>query len=571
MSSPRGRERTGPKLGASVDNLGFVKKVIIVSVGLTSRIRANQEKLTAELKSCYDCFVCGSGSSGSVVARRLAEIPNASVLLIEAGGWDDVPAVEDAARWPENLGSERDWAFPTRANPHLNGRALLCSMGKVLGGSSSINVMAWSRGHKNDWEGFAEAAGDPAWNYDSVLGIYRRIEDWQGETGGARVGRVAELFVQPTPNPHLVATAMVEAASSIGIPAFADQNGAMMEANAGTALSNVRIRDGKRLSVFRSYVYPWMDRPNLTVLTGTLVTKVLFDGKRATGVEVERDGKLEQFQAGCEVVLSLGAIQTPKILMQSGIGDTGQLRSFDIGVVQHLPRGGANLQEHVLLAGCVWEHAEPDQFQSFCGEATFFAKSDPALATPDLQAFVVNGPFLSAELSAHTPAGSPAPMSPGLVRPQSRGQIRLTGAKPTDPVDIDLNILSQRVDLRAAMECVRLCREMGNGAAFRSVTKREACPGPVGDVELEAFVRNAAVPFWHHTCTAKMGRDDLSVVDGNLRVYGIDGLRIADGSIMPNVTTGNTMAPCVIIGERAAEIIRKERASDLRQAGRHLA
>ena len=542
-----------------------------MSVDLTSRIRANQEKLTAELKSCYDFIVCGSGSSGSVVARRLAEIPNASVLLIEAGGWDDVPAVEDAARWPENLGSERDWAFPTRANPHLNGRALLCSMGKVLGGSSSINVMAWSRGHKNDWEGFAEAAGDPAWNYDSVLGIYRRIEDWQGEPDATRRGSGGEVFVQPTPNPHLVATAMVEAASSIGIPAFADQNGAMMEADAGAALANVRIRDGKRLSVFRSYVYPWMDRPNLTVLTGTLVTKVLFDRKRATGVEVVRDGKLEQFQAGCEVVLSLGAIQTPKILMQSGIGDTGQLRSFDIGVVQHLPGVGANLQEHVLLAGCVWEHAEPDQFQSFCGEATFFAKSDPALATPDLQAFVVNGPFLSAELSAHTPAGSAWSMTPGLVRPQSRGQIRLTGAKPTDPVDIDLNILSQRVDLRAAMECVRLCREMGNGAAFRSLTKREACPGPVGDVELEAFVRNAAVPFWHHTCTAKMGRDDLSVVDGNLRVYGIDGLRIADGSIMPNVTTGNTMAPCVIIGERAAEIIRKERASDLSQAGRHLA
>jgi choline dehydrogenase len=258
------------------------------------------------------------------------------------------------------------------------------------------------------------------------------------------------------------------------------------------------------------------------------------------------------------VVLSLGAIQTPKVLMQSGIGETEQLRSFGIGVVQHLPGVGANLQEHVLFGGCVWEYARPDQFRGSSGEATFFAKSDAALATPDLQAFLGDGPFLSAELSGHTPAGPAWSITPGLVRPQSRGQVRLTGAKPTDPVDIDLNILSQWVDIRAAMECVRLCREVGNAPAFRSLTKREAYPGPVGDVELEAFVRNAALPFWHYTCSAKMGRDDMSVVDGNLRIYGIDGLRIADGSIMPNVTTGNTMAPCVIIGERCAEILKAD-------------
>ena len=533
---------------------------MVDAADFAARVRANQESLLGDLGSSYDFIVCGSGSSGSVVARRLAEIPAASVLLIEAGRSDDVPAVEDAARWSENLGSERDWAFPTRANPHLNGRSLVCSMGKVLGGSSSINAMVWSRGHRNDWDGFAEAAGDPAWNYDSVLGIYRRIEDWQGEPDVKRRGSGGEVFVQPVPNPRPIATAMLRAAPSIGIPAFADQNGAMMEADAGAAPSNVRIRDGKRLSVFRSYVYPWMDRSNLTVLTGTLVTKVLFDGKRATGVEVVRDGKVEHFLAGSEVVLSMGAIQTPKVLMQSGIGDTRQLRSFGIGVIRHLPGVGANLQEHVLFGGCVWEYARPDQFRDNGGHATFFAKSDPALATPDLQAFVIDGPFLSAELSGHAPGGPAWSITPGLVRPQSRGQVRLTGAKHTDPVDIDLNVLSQWVDVRAAMECVRLCREVGNASSFRSLTKREAYPRSLGDVALEEFVRNAAVPFWHYTCTAKMGRDDMSVVDGNLRVYGIDGLRIADGSIMPNVTTGNTMAPCVIIGERAAEIIRKDRA-----------
>src|SRR4030088_663266 len=460
---------------------------MVDAADFAARVRANQESLLGDLESSYDFIVCGSGSSGSVVARRRAEIPSSSASLIEAGDSDDVPAVQDAARALENLGSERDWAFPTRANPHLNGRSLLCSMGKVLGGSSSINCMVWSRGHRNDWDGFAEAAGDPAWNYDSVLGIYRRIVDWQGEPDVTRRGSGGEVFVQPAPNPRPIATAMLQAASSIGIPAFADQNGAMMEADAGAALSNVRIRDGKRLSVFRSYVYPWMDRSNLTVLTGTLVTKVLFDGKRATGVEVVRDGKVEHFLAGSEVVLSLGAIQTPKILMQSGIGDTGQLRPLGSGVAQHLPGVGANLQEHVLLGGCVWEYARPDQFRGGIGDATFFAKSDPALATPDLQAFVINGQFLSPELSGPAPAGPAWTITPGLVRPQSRGQVRLTGAKPTDPVDIDLNILSQEVDLRATMECVRLCREIGNAAAFRSLTKREACPVPVGDVELEAF------------------------------------------------------------------------------------
>ena len=313
---------------------------MVDAADFAARVRTNQERLLGNLKSFYDFIVCGSGSSGSVVARRLAEIPDVSVLLIETGGSDDVPAVKDAARWPENLGSERDWAFPTRANPHLNGRTLLCSMGKVLGGSSSINVMVWSRGHRNDWDGFAEAAGDPGWNYEAILGIYRRIEDWHGEPDVRRRGSGGEVFVQPAPNPNPTATAMVEAASSIGIPAFADQNGAMMEANAGTALSNVRIRDGKRLSVFRSYVYPWMDRSNLTVLTGTLVTKVLFDGRRATGVEVIRDGKVEHVRAGSEVVLSLGAIHTPKVLMQSGVGDQAELQRHGIPLLQHLPGVG---------------------------------------------------------------------------------------------------------------------------------------------------------------------------------------------------------------------------------------
>ena len=519
------------------------------------RVRTNQARRSADLKPVYDFIVCGSGSSGSVVARRLAEDPHCSVLLLEAGASDDVPAVMEAARWPENLGSERDWAFQTRPNPHLKGRSLLCSMGKVLGGSSSINLMIWARGHQSDWDGFAEAAGDSAWNYESILGICRRIEDWQGAPDPHRRGSGGIVHVQQVTKPSAMASAFLEAAETVGIPTFSDHNGAMMESAGGAALSNYRSRDGRRLSVFRSYLYPVMDRPNLTVLTGALVTRVLIAGRRATGVEVSICGAVRRFLAGQETILCLGSVQTPKVLMQSGIGDGAHLRSFGIPVVQDLPGVGRNLQEHVLIGGCVFEYAEADQFRGSGPEATLFARSEASLSAPDLQAFIIDGPFLSPELASCTPAGPAWSITPGVVRPQSRGTIRLTGSSPADPLDIDNGVFSDPADVRAAVACVRLCRAIGNAQAFNVLRKREVLPGDGSDAELEEFVRNAAVPFWHYTSTAKMGSGPMSVVNGKLQVHNVEGLRVADASIMPNVTTGNTMAPCVIIGERAAEVI----------------
>src|SRR5712664_414869 len=528
------------------------------AVDFVERVRVNQGKLRSDLKAHYDFIVCGSGSSGSVVAGRLAENPDVNVLLLEAGDTDDVPSVTEAARWFENLGSERDWKFVGQPNPHLKGRSMPLSMGKVLGGGSSVNVMAWARGHKNDWDFFASESGETAWNYESVLNIYRRMEDWQGAPDPTRRGTGGLVFVQSAPDPNPIAPAMVEGARSIGMPTFDSNNGRLMEGGGGASIIDVRIRDGKRLSVFRTYVFPYMDRPNLTVLTHALVTRLTLEGKRATGVEIAFNGKLDRITAGLEVVLSLGAMHSPKVLMLSGIGDQAELQRLGIPVVQHLPGVGQNFQDHFAV-GCIWEYQQPLAPRNQGGEATFFWKSNTGLDTPDLQTCQGEFAFCSAEMAAKfNPPAACWTLFGGVVRPKSRGQIRLTGPNPDDPVQIEANTLSHPDDLKAAIACVELCREIGNSTPLRPFTKREVMPGNLRGAALEDFVRDAIATYFHQTCTAKMGRDSMSVVDAQLKVYGIKNLRIADGSIMPRVTAGNTMAPCIIIGERAAEALRND-------------
>ena len=546
------------KYVSGLEGKATLTEVTIQQQEFAARVLANQQQLTSNLKATYDFIVCGSGSSGSVVARRLAENLNISVLLLEAGGNDDVPEVMEAGKWPLNLGSERDWSFHGQPNPHINNRSIPFSMGKVLGGGSSINVMVWARGHKNDWDFFASEAGDPAWNYDSVLNIYRRIEDWHGSPDPIYRGTGGPIYVVPAPEPNPVAPATVEAARSVGIPIFENPNGRMMEGKGGASICDMLIRDGKRQSVFRSYVFPYMDRPNLTVLTGALVTRITFKGNRAAGVEIFYQGKTHDIVAGLEVVLSLGAIQTPKVLMQSGIGDRAELQRLGIPVLQHLPGVGQNFQDHLAL-NCVWEYQEPLPPRNNMSEVVFFWKSDLGLDSPDLFACQAEVPKSSAENAARF--GLPVAgwtWFGGGAQPKSRGHLRLTGPNPFDPIQIEADTLSHPDDLKTAIACVELCHEIGNSAALRPFVKREVMPGNLKCAELEKFVRDAAMTFWHETCTAKMGRDEMSVVDGNLKVYGIENLRIADGSIMPRVTTGNTMAPCVIIGERAAEILRAE-------------
>src|SRR5215472_7536948 len=524
-------------------------------IDFSQRVSMNQRRLTSNVKPQYDFIVCGSGSSGSVVARHLAENPEVSVLLLEAGGHDDVPSVSEANRWFENIGTERDWKFVAQPNPHLNRRTMPLPMGRVLGGGSSINVMAWARGHKDDWDFFASESGDTAWNYESVLKIYRQIEDWHGEPDPQYRGTGGPVFVQPAQDPNPIAPAMVEGARSVGIPTFENHNGRMMEDGGGAALLDLLVRDGKRRSIFRSYVYPYMDRPNLTVLTHASVNRVILDKKRATGVEIAYGGKIQRINARLEVVLSLGAIHTPKVLMLSGIGDQTELQRLGIPVVQHLPGVGQNFQDHFAI-GCVWEYQQPLAPHNNGGEATFFWKSDSRLDTPDLQTCQAEVPLCSAETAAkfNPPLGSWT-LFGGVVRPKSSGRIRLTGPGPDDPIQIEASTLSHPDDLKAAIACVELCREVGNSSPLRPYTKREVMPRSLKGAALEEFIRDGAATYHHQTCTAKMGRDSMSVVDSKLRVYGIQNLRVADGSIMPRVSTGNTMAPCVVIGERAGEIL----------------
>jgi len=519
------------------------------------RAGENQAHGTTRLKARYDFIVCGAGAAGSVVAARLSENPAVEVLVIEAGGSDEAETVLDPAQWPANLGSDRDWRFQAEPNPHLNGRSLSMSMGKGLGGGSSINVTVWARGHRRDWDFFASEAGDPAWGYDAVLDIYRRIENWQGVPDPQYRGTAGPVWVQPSADPSPVAHAMLDAARELGIPTFDHPNGRMMEGPGGAAITDTLVRDGRRHSLYRAYVHPVLDRPNLTVLTDTLVRRVTFDGHRATGVEVVRGGEVLTIGARTEVVLSMGALQTPKVLMHSGIGDEAELGRVGIPVLQHLPGVGRNLQDHVSF-GCIWEYAEPLAPRNSGSEATLYWKSRPDLEAPDLLFCQVEFPVPSDRTAARGVPAHGWTMFAGLAQPASRGRLRLTGADPLAPLAIDANMMSEPADMRTAIACVELCRELGNAQAFRPLVRGEAMPGDLKGATLEWFIRDAAVTYWHQCGTARMGRDAMSVVDGALRVYGVEGLRIADGSIMPRVATGNTQAPCAVIGERAAAMLR---------------
>lgn len=519
----------------------------------------DRELLPDEIADAYDFVVCGGGTAGCVIARRLSD-SGATVLLLEAGGSDRVPAVLDTTLWMSNIGSERDWGYSAEPSPTLAGRAARLPMGKVLGGGSSINGSVWARGHQVDYDGWARATGDEGWSYASMLALYREIEDWHGPPDPLRRGQGGLLRVQRAEDPVPLVHALLASASALGIPAVDDINGAAMEGEGACGLANVLVRDGnERVSMAASYLRPALGRPNLHVLLCAEVLRLQLDGRRATGVQFVRRGRVHAVRAACEVIVCAGAINTPKLLMLSGIGDPAELAAAGVEPRHALPGVGRNFQDHILLAGCCWAYRTPEPPRNNAAEFVFFAKSRPGLPGPDLMPVLEEAPFVSAEAAPgyDVPEGAATAwtLAPGLAQPTSRGRVRLAGADPRLAPRIEANFLSTDEDLQALLHCIRLCREIGNAEVVAPYRAREVCPGPLQGDALIAFARRAAGTYFHESCTAKMGTDDLSVVDGRLRVHGLEGLRVADASVMPTVTTGNTMAPTVLIAERAARLV----------------
>jgi choline dehydrogenase len=517
------------------------------------------------LEAAYDFIVCGGGTTGCVVARRLAENPSVQVLLLEAGADERLDAVNDPTRWMSHLGSERDWQFAAEASPALCGRRAALPMGKVLGGGSSINGLIWARGHKHDFDFWAQQTSDASWSYESVLEIYRRIESWDGPPDSLRRGSSGPVYVTRAQDPIPLTLSLIDATAAAGIPEAADLNGEVMEGSGGCGIANITVKEARRVSMASAYLRPVMHQNNLNVLLQAEVRRLRFKGSRVIGVEFTYQGQMHKVGASCEVILSMGAINTPKILMLSGIGEQRELRRHGITPLQHLPGVGQNFQDHILVAGCVWEYRIPQAPRNNSAEFTFFCKSDARLPTPDLQPVLEERAFGSEvnRLQYALPEDPAAAwtLAPGLVRPESRGHITLNRNDPNAAPEIHANFLSDQRDVTALLRAIDVCREIGNSSFLREFARRELMPGPLSAKQMELWLRQAAGTYFHQSGSAKMGRDETSVVDGSLCVYGVQALRIADASVMPTITTGNTMAPCVMIGERAADLLRAAHAA----------
>lgn len=507
--------------------------------------------MSEAIGKAYDYIVIGAGSAGCVVAARLSEAAGATVLLLEAGGSDAHPDVEDPAKWAKLLRTERAWQYETTPLRHCNDRVDRVPRGKMLGGCHSLNANIWARGHRSDFDAW-EAAGCRGWGWSDALRMYKKIEDWDGprdelrRTGGP-------MFVAPPVMPHPLAAAFVESSEAIGLPCLADHNGSEME---GVGFVNLTIKEGRRYSVVRAYLQPAMSQPNLTVVTHAETTRLLLEGTRCVGVEFEQDGQLGTVRANCEVILSAGVIGSPCILMRSGIGPEGDLKRRGIDVVSNLPGVGQNLQDHPMVGGINYECKTPIGVPHNNGvEASMWSKSHSGLSGPNVQALLLEFPYATPALADRLPNANCYTIAPLVVRPESRGSICLASSNFKDAPIIDVNFMACDADIEAMLFAIDMSRDMGASAAFDEFRKREVMPGNLARDEMIEFIRLSTTTCFHPVGTCKMGIDRDAVVDPELRVRGIEGLRVVDASIMPTITSGNTNAPSVMIGEKAAELL----------------
>jgi choline dehydrogenase len=517
----------------------------------------------------HDYVIIGAGSAGCVLACRLSEDPAVRVLLIEAGGSNRHPDVAIPAAFAKQFQTKRDWNFATEPEPHCDGRSLYIPRGKGLGGSSAMNAMLYVRGHPLDYEGWA-ANGASGWGWNDLRPYFLRAEDnARGASEHHAIG--GPLRVEDERSPRPLTGRFLAACEEAGIPRIDDYNGPEQD---GAALAQVTQRNGRRWSTADAYLRPARRRQNLDVLSGALVLGVEMDGSRATGVRYEKGGREQVAAAQRETILAAGALASPQLLMLSGIGPAEQLREQGITVVADLAGVGENLQDHPYLTS-VWDvpgggvvaGAESPKallefllrrsgpLTSSVAEALAFVRSKPGLAQPDLQFHFAPAYFVDNGFEDYD--GHAITMGPVLVAPRSQGWLRLRSANPTDKPRILTNSLAEPEDVAALVAGTRLSRKIAATKPFASVLGRELFPGPdiEGDDDLADDLRRRVELLYHPVGTCKMGSDEDAVVDPELRVRGVDGLRVVDASVMPTIPSGNTNAPTIAIAERAADLI----------------
>jgi choline dehydrogenase-like flavoprotein len=513
-------------------------------------------------KRAYDYVVIGSGASGAVIAGELSKT-GADVLVVESGGEDVGPTVINPSIWFYNVGGPLDWALPIVPVSQLNNRPFNMALGRVLGGGSSVNAMVWTRGTARDYDGW-ERQGAKGWGFKDVLPVFKAQENWEGGANAWR-GANGPVHVRRPNNPHPTAPAFLEAARQMGFPILDDMNGPMRP---GAGYINMNIApDGARASAARVFLRPNLERPNLTVLLNTDVTRILFEGDRAGGIELVSGDVAQTIGATREVILAAGTIHSAKLLMLSGVGDAKELRKWDIAPVANLPGVGQNLQDHVLVSGVVYQYRNkvPDRPADSDGvEAEVYLSSGVDDHPNDISLVLEQFPITSPEAAARftSPPKEGFTIAPALTHPTSRGQVRLASANWRDAPVIDSNYLATDHDLDAIVKAIEVARELGRQSAFDQMRGAEVVPGPRAQSrqDLIDLARTASASFGHAVGTAKIGTDVDAVVDCKLRVHGLRGLRVADASVMPSIISGpGTNAASYMIGGRAAQFITADR------------